>query len=239
MPGDVVKLAAGDLVPADARLINARDLFVNQALLTGEPYPAEKHACDLAGETAQPGVSDPARDLLPRALRVSDERATDKTGTLTEAIMIPLVRSQSVRMPDRVSEGAAARLCSTVPSRLASTARSTTLSSRTRSPISENGPSSTRCPSTSSADASSVLLQEKGTTERLRSTTLIERFMLVFGPVSSVFDFLTFFVLLRLLGADAAQFQTGWFVESLATQALVIFVIRTRDRFWRSHPHPN
>ena len=60
------------------------------------------------------------------------------------------------------------------------------------------------------------------------STTLIERFMLVFGPVSSLFDFLTFFVLLRLFGADAAQFQTGWFVESLATQALVVFVIRTR-----------
>ena len=54
VPGDVVKLSAGDLVPADARLIAARDLFVNQALLTGEPYPAEKHACDLAGEIAQP-----------------------------------------------------------------------------------------------------------------------------------------------------------------------------------------
>ena len=54
VPGDVMKLAAGDLVPADARLIAARDLFVNQALLTGEPYPAEKHACDLAGEIAQP-----------------------------------------------------------------------------------------------------------------------------------------------------------------------------------------
>ena len=54
VPGDVVKLAAGDIVPADARLIAARDLFVNQALLTGEPYPAEKHACDLAGEIAQP-----------------------------------------------------------------------------------------------------------------------------------------------------------------------------------------
>ena len=70
------------------------------------------------------------------------------------------------------------------------------------------------------------------------STTLIERFMLVFGPVSSLFDFLTFFVLLRLFGADAAQFQTGWFVESLATQALVVFVIRTRGAFWRSRPHP-
>ena len=70
------------------------------------------------------------------------------------------------------------------------------------------------------------------------STTLIERFMLVFGPVSSLFDFLTFFVLLRLFDADAALFQTGWFVESLATQALVIFVIRTRGAFWRSRPHP-
>jgi Mg2+-importing ATPase len=53
VPGDVVRLSAGDIVPADARLIAARDLFVNQALLTGEPYPAEKHACDLAGEIAQ------------------------------------------------------------------------------------------------------------------------------------------------------------------------------------------
>src|SRR3954471_14733125 len=42
VPGDVVRLAAGDLVPADCRLIEARDLFVNQAMLTGEPFPAEK-----------------------------------------------------------------------------------------------------------------------------------------------------------------------------------------------------
>ena len=54
VPGDVVKLCAGDVVPADARLIAARDIFVNQALLTGEPYPAEKHARDLTGEIAQP-----------------------------------------------------------------------------------------------------------------------------------------------------------------------------------------
>ncbi len=70
------------------------------------------------------------------------------------------------------------------------------------------------------------------------STALIERFMLVFGPLSSLFDFLTFFVLLTLFGANAAQFQTGWFVESLATQALVVFVIRTRGPFWHIHPHP-
>ena len=43
VPGDVVKLRAGDLVPADGRLLDARDFFVNEALLTGESYPVEKH----------------------------------------------------------------------------------------------------------------------------------------------------------------------------------------------------
>src|SRR5262249_19683558 len=46
VPGDVVRLAAGDLAPADCRLLESRDLFVNQALLTGEPYPVEKQATD-------------------------------------------------------------------------------------------------------------------------------------------------------------------------------------------------
>ena len=66
----------------------------------------------------------------------------------------------------------------------------------------------------------------------------VEQFMLVLGPVSSLFDFLTFFALLKLFGASAAMFQTGWFIESLATQSLVIFVIRTRRPPWRSLPHP-
>jgi Mg2+-importing ATPase len=64
----------------------------------------------------------------------------------------------------------------------------------------------------------------------------VRNFMMAVGPVSSVFDFLTFFVLLRLLGADAALFHTGWFVESLATQVLVIFVIRTQGSPLRSRP---
>ena len=67
---------------------------------------------------------------------------------------------------------------------------------------------------------------------------LIKRFMLVFGPVSSVFDFLTFFVLLWLFRAGAPEFQTGWFVESLCTQALVVFAIRSRKMLFRSRPHP-
>jgi Mg2+-importing ATPase len=65
---------------------------------------------------------------------------------------------------------------------------------------------------------------------------LIRNFMLVVGPVSSIFDFLTFYVLLRVFHAGEALFHTGWFVESLATQVLVIFVIRTRGNPLRSRP---
>jgi Mg2+-importing ATPase len=64
----------------------------------------------------------------------------------------------------------------------------------------------------------------------------IRSFMLAVGPVSSVFDFLTFYVMLHFFQADEALFHTGWFVESLATQVLVIFVIRTRGNPFRSRP---
>ncbi len=65
----------------------------------------------------------------------------------------------------------------------------------------------------------------------------IRRFMLFFGPLSSVFDFVTFGVMLWVFHSGPAQFRSGWFVESLATQVLVIFAIRTRRiPFFRSHP---
>ncbi len=65
----------------------------------------------------------------------------------------------------------------------------------------------------------------------------IRRFMIYFGPLSSVFDFVTFGVMLWVFHSGPAQFRTGWFVESLATQTLVIFAIRTRRiPFFRSHP---
>jgi P-type Mg2+ transporter len=67
--------------------------------------------------------------------------------------------------------------------------------------------------------------------------TFVRRFMMVFGPISSIFDFATFYVMLEILGAGHSEFRTGWFVESLATQTLVIFVIRTRRiPFVRSRP---
>ncbi len=64
----------------------------------------------------------------------------------------------------------------------------------------------------------------------------IRRYMLVFGTLSSVFDALTFWLLLAVLHANEAQFRSGWFVESLVTQVLVVFVIRTRGVPWASRP---
>lgn len=65
----------------------------------------------------------------------------------------------------------------------------------------------------------------------------VRRFMATFGPISSIFDFLTFFVMLSVLHASHAEFRTGWFVESLATQTLVVYLIRTRRvPFFRSKP---
>jgi Mg2+-importing ATPase len=65
---------------------------------------------------------------------------------------------------------------------------------------------------------------------------VIRDFMVFIGPISSIFDFLTFYVLLRYFRAGASLFHTGWFVESLATQTLVLFVIRTMGNPLRSRP---
>jgi Mg2+-importing ATPase len=64
----------------------------------------------------------------------------------------------------------------------------------------------------------------------------IRRFMLVFGSLSSVFDYLTFGVLIWLLRAGPDRFRTGWFIESIVSAALVVFALRTRLPFTRSRP---
>jgi len=65
----------------------------------------------------------------------------------------------------------------------------------------------------------------------------IRKFMMFFGPISSVYDFLTFGVMIWVFSAGEVLFHSGWFVESLATQTLVIFVIRTRRvPFFDSRP---
>ncbi len=64
----------------------------------------------------------------------------------------------------------------------------------------------------------------------------IRAFMIVFGLVSSLFDFATFFLLLVVARAGEARFQTGWFVESLLSELAIALVVRTRRVFFRSRP---
>ncbi|MDB5953677.1 magnesium-translocating P-type ATPase [Ramlibacter sp.] len=73
-------------------------------------------------------------------------------------------------------------------------------------------------------------------TPRRWDTQFIRDYMVVFGLVSSVFDLLTFAVLLWLFQAAAQEFRTGWFVESLLTELVIALVVRTRGLFWRSRP---
>ncbi|MBR0717637.1 magnesium-translocating P-type ATPase [Bradyrhizobium liaoningense] len=70
------------------------------------------------------------------------------------------------------------------------------------------------------------------------SMTRLVRFAAIMGPLSSLFDFLTFGALIYLFGASPDQFRTAWFIESMATQILVIFIIRTNERPWHNWPDP-
>lgn len=65
---------------------------------------------------------------------------------------------------------------------------------------------------------------------------MIKRFMLLFGWISSLFDFITFGVLLFVLNAPAAEFRTGWFIESVASAATIVLIVRTRKLFFQSRP---
>ena len=64
----------------------------------------------------------------------------------------------------------------------------------------------------------------------------IRNFMLIFGAISSFFDFLTFGTLLLILHANEVQFHTGWFIESVLTELFVLLIMRTRKRFYQSMP---
>jgi Mg2+-importing ATPase len=65
----------------------------------------------------------------------------------------------------------------------------------------------------------------------------IKRFMILFGFIGTLYDFLTFAIMYFVFHARGSLFQTGWFVTSFITEVLVVFVIRTRKiPFWRSKP---
>jgi Mg2+-importing ATPase len=64
----------------------------------------------------------------------------------------------------------------------------------------------------------------------------IRRFMIVFGLISSIFDFLTFGVLMFIVHASDVQFRMSWFIESVISASLIVLVIRTRKPFFKSIP---
>lgn len=66
--------------------------------------------------------------------------------------------------------------------------------------------------------------------------TFIRKFMLIFGLVSSIFDYITFGVLMYIVKASDVQFRTGWFTESVISAALIVLVIRSRRPFMKSRP---
>jgi Mg2+-importing ATPase len=64
----------------------------------------------------------------------------------------------------------------------------------------------------------------------------IRKFMITFGLVSSVFDYITFGLLLLVLHSNEAQFRTGWFLESVISASIIVLVIRSRKPFFKSKP---
>jgi Mg2+-importing ATPase len=68
------------------------------------------------------------------------------------------------------------------------------------------------------------------------NTKFIRNYMVLFGLVSSIFDFLTFGMLLFVFRAAPEVFRTGWFIESLITELVIALVVRTRHLFFRSRP---
>lgn len=64
----------------------------------------------------------------------------------------------------------------------------------------------------------------------------MEDFLLFFGGISSIFDFITIIFLMFFIGASATLFRTAWFIESTLSEILVTFSIRTRKRFFKSRP---
>src|SRR5438067_8658404 len=74
------------------------------------------------------------------------------------------------------------------------------------------------------------------TQPRRWNVAYIRKFMLTFGLLSSIFDYLTFAVLLLVMHASPDEFRTGWFVESVISASAVVLVIRTRRPFFKSRP---
>jgi len=86
--------------------------------------------------------------------------------------------------------------------------------------------------STDNVEADRIATAQRWNIDRVR------RFMIVFGLISTLFDLLTFVLLLKVFHADETTFQTTWFVVSLLTELAVVMVLRTRGPAWRNAPAP-
>ena len=102
VPGDVVLLAAGDLIPADCRLLEAKDFFINQSLLTGESYPVEKHARELTVPTDDVGKAENSVFMGTSVISGMARAMVCRTGTGTA--MGDVVNSLQAKTPPTAFE---------------------------------------------------------------------------------------------------------------------------------------
>jgi magnesium-transporting ATPase (P-type) len=330
VPGDMIRLVAGDLVPADARLVQATDLSVQQAALTGESLPVEKSADDLDvptesfaeahncvflgtsvvsgtatalvsatgrktafGEIAARLASRPPQTEFDRGLKSFSLLITQTVFFLILFIFLVGILGLKHRkhvvgyMGDGINDAPslhAADVGISVATAVdvAKDAAAIILLEQSLQVLHNGilegrkafgnvikyllmGTSSNSGNMFSMAGAyvflpilpmlpTQILLnnflydlsQITIPTDNVDQSyikkphhcdiSLIRTFMITIGPVSSIFDFLTFFILLRLFHAGPVLFHTGWFVESLSTQTLVLFIIRTSGNPLRSRP---
>lgn len=257
-PGDTIKLSAGSLVPADARLLEAKDLYVRESALTGESLPAEKKAEDLTG--GPHGVTDAANSvflgtavqsgiatavvvrtggatafggiaarLLERPPETEFDRGIRHFALLIMRVILLLVLFvflvnagfkrpplESLLFAVALAVGLTPELLPMLPTQI----------------LLNNFLYDTSQLSIPGDNVDAALLRQP---KRWR-TDFIRQFMVIIGPISSIYDFLTFGILLGVFHAGEQMFHTGWFVESLATQTLVVFVIRTAGNPLKSRP---
>ncbi len=177
--GDIVILNAGDVIPGNCRIIESKDLFVDEAALTGETYPEDKMSEILPEET-------------PLAQRTNTLfMGTHVVSGSAKAIVVHTGKGTEF---GKVSERLALR------------------------------------PSETEVDKELV---EK---PRRWNISFIRNFMMTFGLLSSVFDYLTFGVLFFILHASPEEFRAGWFLESVISASLVVLVVRTMMPFFKSIP---